>query len=291
MLKVALIDAHTRKTVSNGIESSAKVEIVVLEGDFDDDVDDNWTLEEFNTKETPSFWKYTFKSKEGIGLVGDLYITDNSSWTRNRKFRLGAQIVDTCDGIREAKSIQAGSTDKAERLLADAASYGSQLVVFPEAFVGAYPRGSNFGVSIGKRTLKGKEDFRKYHDAAINVPGPEVDRLSAMAGKYKGLNGREDESQQHEGTRMPDCRAASVLIKFEAVIGLGLYVAVTVCLCQSDQLTCLAVYDQIRNIRQIHLKTKIRIRGVDCNKCGSVLGAFFQNSYSGVKVVPAKSAN
>ncbi|KAI3692785.1 hypothetical protein L6452_32608 [Arctium lappa] len=75
--------------------------------------------------------------------------------------------------------------DKAERLLAEAASYGSQLVVFPEAFVGGYPRGSNFGVSIGNRTLKGKEDFRKYHAAAIDVPGPEVDRLAAMAGKYK----------------------------------------------------------------------------------------------------------
>ncbi|XP_074268135.1 bifunctional nitrilase/nitrile hydratase NIT4B [Silene latifolia] len=75
--------------------------------------------------------------------------------------------------------------DKAERLLAEAASYGAQLVVFPEAFVGGYPRGSDFGVSIGNRTAKGKEEFRKYHASAIDVPGPEVDRLAAMAGKYK----------------------------------------------------------------------------------------------------------
>ncbi|XP_023520715.1 bifunctional nitrilase/nitrile hydratase NIT4A [Cucurbita pepo subsp. pepo] len=75
--------------------------------------------------------------------------------------------------------------DKAERLLAEAAGFGSQLVVFPEAFVGGYPRGSNFGVSIGNRTPKGKEEFRKYHAAAIDVPGPEVDRLAAMAGKYR----------------------------------------------------------------------------------------------------------
>ncbi|KAK1398622.1 Bifunctional nitrilase/nitrile hydratase NIT4A [Heracleum sosnowskyi] len=75
--------------------------------------------------------------------------------------------------------------DKAERLLAEAASYGSQLVVFPEAFVGGYPRGSNFGIIIGNRTEKGKEEFRKYHASAIAVPGPEVDRLAAMAGKYK----------------------------------------------------------------------------------------------------------
>lgn len=62
-------------------------------------------------------------------------------------------------------------TDKAERLLAEAAGYGSQLVVFPEAFVGGYPRGSSFGAAIGNRTPKGREDFRKYHASAINVPG------------------------------------------------------------------------------------------------------------------------
>ena len=61
--------------------------------------------------------------------------------------------------------------DKAERLLAEAAGYGAQLVVFPEAFVGGYPRGSNFGVTIGNRTAKGKEEFRKYHASAIDVPG------------------------------------------------------------------------------------------------------------------------
>ncbi|KAK4607881.1 hypothetical protein RGQ29_001625 [Quercus rubra] len=75
--------------------------------------------------------------------------------------------------------------DKAERLLAEAAGYGAQLVVFPEAFVGGYPRGTNFGVTMASRTAKGKEDFRKYHASAIDVPGPEVDRLAAMAGKYK----------------------------------------------------------------------------------------------------------
>lgn len=66
------------------------------------------------------------------------------------------------------------------------------------------------------------------------------------------------------------------------------------------RITNLPVYDQIRNIRQIHLNTMIRVGGVvtrrsgvfpqlqqvkyDCNKCGAILGPFFQNSYSEVKV-------
>ncbi|KAK9280714.1 hypothetical protein L1049_014412 [Liquidambar formosana] len=71
--------------------------------------------------------------------------------------------------------------DKAERLITEAAGLGSQLVVFPEAFIGGYPLGLNFT----DRTLKGKESFRRYHASAIDVPGPEVDRLAALAGKYK----------------------------------------------------------------------------------------------------------
>ena len=56
-------------------------------------------------------------------------------------------------------------------MIAEAAGYGSQLVLFPEVFVGGYPHGSTFGLTIGSRSAKGKEDFRKYHAAAIDVPG------------------------------------------------------------------------------------------------------------------------
>ncbi|CAL5020733.1 unnamed protein product [Urochloa decumbens] len=75
--------------------------------------------------------------------------------------------------------------DKAEKLIAEAAGYGSQLVLFPEVFIGGYPHGCTFGLVVGNRTAKGKEDFRKYHASAIDVPGPEVSRLAALAGKYK----------------------------------------------------------------------------------------------------------
>ncbi|KAI3763115.1 hypothetical protein L1987_53565 [Smallanthus sonchifolius] len=114
ILKVALIDSHTGKTVSTGIESSSKVEIVVLEGDFGDDIGDNWTFEEFNAnivkerrgKKPLISGNSLLHLKEGVGLVGDLCFTDNSSWTRSRKFKLGARVLDSCDGVRvrEARS-------------------------------------------------------------------------------------------------------------------------------------------------------------------------------------------
>lgn len=77
------------------------------------------------------------------------------------------------------------TVDKAERLIAEGSSHGSQLLVFPEAFIGGYPRGSTFGVIMGNRSFKGREEFRKYHASAIDVPGPEVERIAAAAAKYK----------------------------------------------------------------------------------------------------------
>ncbi|XP_021290068.1 bifunctional nitrilase/nitrile hydratase NIT4B-like isoform X3 [Herrania umbratica] len=71
--------------------------------------------------------------------------------------------------------------DKAERLIAGAAAYGSQLVVFPEAFVGGYPRGVSFEAVAVPSSTEDNEVFLKYHASTIEVPGPEVDRLAKIA--------------------------------------------------------------------------------------------------------------
>ncbi|PON43731.1 Transcription factor [Parasponia andersonii] len=73
--------------------------------------------------------------------------------------------------------------DKAERLIASAAAYGSQLVVFPEAFVGGYPHSVMFN-AVKESHLTNDNEFQKYYASAINVPGPEVDRLANIADKY-----------------------------------------------------------------------------------------------------------
>lgn len=58
----------------------------------------------------------------------------------------------------------------------------SDLVVFPEAFLGGYPKFSTFGASVGTRTDAGRAEFARYHHAAIQVPdGPEcleVEKIS-----------------------------------------------------------------------------------------------------------------
>lgn len=113
-LKVALVDAFTGQIVISGRESSAKVEILVLEGDFDGDESDSWTIEEFKNnivreregKKPLLTGDVIVVLKDGIGSVGEISFTDNSSWTRSRRFRLGARVVEGSDGarVREAKT-------------------------------------------------------------------------------------------------------------------------------------------------------------------------------------------
>lgn len=71
--------------------------------------------------------------------------------------------------------------EKVRDLAADAAREGARLVLFPEAFVSGYPKGLDFGARIGLRTADGREDFRRYFDSSVDVPGPAVDTLGSIA--------------------------------------------------------------------------------------------------------------
>ncbi|XP_058762539.1 calmodulin-binding protein 60 A [Vicia villosa] len=112
-LRIRLIDAVTGKVVCTGPESSAKVEIVVLEGDFEEE-SDIWLPEDFKNnivreregKKPLLTGEVILYLKDGVCMMGEISYTDNSSWTRSRRFRLGARVVDNFEGIRirEAKT-------------------------------------------------------------------------------------------------------------------------------------------------------------------------------------------
>ena len=55
----------------------------------------------------------------------------------------------------------ARSLEKAVALTGDAARKGAKVVVFPEAFIGGYPKGSDFGTRVGSRTAEGRKLFRR----------------------------------------------------------------------------------------------------------------------------------
>ncbi|XP_010259795.1 PREDICTED: calmodulin-binding protein 60 B-like [Nelumbo nucifera] len=112
---VVLLDANTGHVVTTGSESSVKLDVVVLEGDFNNEDDDDWTQEDFEShvvkeregKRPLLTGDLQVTLKEGVGTLGELTFTDNSSWIRSRKFRLGLKVASGfCEGIRirEAKT-------------------------------------------------------------------------------------------------------------------------------------------------------------------------------------------
>lgn len=88
--------------------------------------------------------------------------------------------------------VQAGSVpfdadacvDKAVRLIGEAAAGGAKVIVFPEAFVTGYPKGLSYGLVVGARDAAGREEFRLYLDAAIDVPGAQTQRLGEAAAAH-----------------------------------------------------------------------------------------------------------
>lgn len=76
-----------------------------------------------------------------------------------------------------------GSTEKAVSLTLEAGEKGAKIVVFPEAFIPAYPRGLAFGAKVGSRSAEGRKDWFRYWDNSIVVPSEETDRLGEAARK------------------------------------------------------------------------------------------------------------
>ncbi len=51
---------------------------------------------------------------------------------------------------------------KARQLVADAAAQGAQLIIFPKAFIPAYPRELGFGTVVGSRSQAGRLTWGRY---------------------------------------------------------------------------------------------------------------------------------
>ncbi|XP_024968398.1 calmodulin-binding protein 60 D-like isoform X2 [Cynara cardunculus var. scolymus] len=112
-VELVLFDTDSNKIVSSGALSSLKIEIVPLDGDFPAD-DEDWSPKDFEDKviyardgKRPLVTgDLVVPLKDGVGNLGEVYFTDNSSWRRSRTFRLGARTQNNYTGvrIREARS-------------------------------------------------------------------------------------------------------------------------------------------------------------------------------------------
>jgi nitrilase len=98
---------------------------------------------------------------------------------------------------------RAATVEKACRLVLDAAEQGANLILFPEAFIPAYPRGLGFGTVVGSRSPEGRLTWQRYWANAVDVPGPATEALgdaARKAGVYLVVGVIERDSQFSRGT-------------------------------------------------------------------------------------------
>ncbi|TQD87535.1 hypothetical protein C1H46_026952 [Malus baccata] len=102
-IQILVVDKSSgaNQMVPINLPNPIKVEIVVLDGDFPKGDRDNWTSEEFDnnvlrerTGKRPLLTgDVNVTARDGFATVGEIEFTDNSSWIRSRKFRLGARVT------------------------------------------------------------------------------------------------------------------------------------------------------------------------------------------------------
>ena len=107
----------------------------------------------------------------------------------------------------------AATVAKACDLIAECGRKGAGLAVFPEAFVGGYPKGASFDIFIGGRTPEGRAEFEAYWAQAIDVPGAETAALGKAvkaAGIYLTIGVIE---RERVITTVPKAKAVKPLVE------------------------------------------------------------------------------
>ncbi|KAH9603784.1 hypothetical protein KSS87_018810 [Heliosperma pusillum] len=203
MLVEKIGDQITPKTLPYPI----KIELVALDGDFPAPLDrESWTAAEFNhkiikerngrrplllTKEV----NYTMKNTSYVN-VGEIEFTDNSSWIRSRKFRIGARVsMENSKGVRILEAITdafvvkdhrgvCGRSGISERMWDSILKHAKTCQLGNKLYIS---RGTNFTLFLDAicQTVSVKTDDQHSQDIAA-CPKHEIDQLVKNA--YENWN-------------------------------------------------------------------------------------------------------
>jgi len=77
------------------------------------------------------------------------------------------------------------TVEKACRLASEAAAQGAKVMLFPEAYIPAYPRGLTFGTTVGSRSPQGRRTWQAYWANAVDIPSPATEALAEVAAQSK----------------------------------------------------------------------------------------------------------
>jgi nitrilase len=119
---------------------------------------------------------------------------------------LGDTFPEVKVAVVQASSVlfdREATVKKATSLITEAASEDARLILFPEAFIPAYPRGLGFGTVVGNRSPAGRKTWERYWANSVDVPGPTTEMLGNAARKanaYLVMGVIERDAQYSRGT-------------------------------------------------------------------------------------------
>ncbi|KAJ8572818.1 hypothetical protein K7X08_009329 [Anisodus acutangulus] len=122
-IKVFLHDASSNQRITSGLISTVKVRVVVLNGEFNPDDQEDWTEEEFSKnvvceregKRPLLTGDLTIQLRNGVGHLGGISFTDNSSWIKSRTFRLGLKLINHSGEFRVREGVSKSFTVRDQR--------------------------------------------------------------------------------------------------------------------------------------------------------------------------------
>ncbi|XP_062196088.1 protein SAR DEFICIENT 1-like [Phragmites australis] len=103
-IEIQLVDTISNTPTNTHLGSSIRLEVLVLDGDFCCEDGEAWTVDQFNAAIVKAREGRrpllvgslnVAMSNHGVAVIDDVSFTDNSSWIRSRRFRVGVRIMPT----------------------------------------------------------------------------------------------------------------------------------------------------------------------------------------------------
>src|SRR5918994_3436830 len=95
-----------------------------------------------------------------------------------------APVIAACVQVEPAILDRAATLDRVAGRTAEAVAAGAGLIVFPETFVPAYPSSAWAKALAGWGDPGAAEAFALLHRESLELPGPDADRLGAIAREH-----------------------------------------------------------------------------------------------------------